>query len=323
MNYDSSTINNTSLKETENKPNSDISNEPIDNKLLFYNTESNAYNQINKYNNSILNKAKYRQNNDYFNYLISKKYKNSSSDQFKEDIHNNNSNNNYNNNIDNIDNNEKANSKIDSYDTNNIESRLNNINIGENKRDNDVQDTHSILQTIESEKRKLYDKFVSNKSSSFDANKWNNEYDKLNTLDKLNKYTDQRYRTNAKTNYDISSNNYNIDNKKDDYIKDKISINSEDNINNYDCIKNEIKNENNYVNNDNNNKTSPLPSTMNDNSKADTTKNKNNEEIKPYVHNYIKNNPNPNLYDMRYYQRLNSSKRVQELLGGLNVELLK
>jgi hypothetical protein len=48
---------------------------------------------------------------------------------------------------------------------------------------------------------------------------------------------------------------------------------------------------------------------------------KNDNDVGGYEHIYIKNNPNPNLYDMRYYQRLNSSKRVSDLLGGLNVEL--
>jgi len=76
--------------------------------------------------------------------------------------------------------------------TNDIENQLKNLNLNEKK--NELVKTY---EEIENEKRKLYNDFVNNKknNNAYDVNYWTQEYDKLNTLEKLNNYTTKRYNT--------------------------------------------------------------------------------------------------------------------------------
>jgi len=288
-----------SSKEKQNNYYNNIPIEKIDTKKLFYSTENSSYNHENDDKN--------KNNDNYIDYLIANKYKNNNTG------------------LDSLINNKGTNNgKKVTFDTysDGIENQLRNMNINEKK-----SEPSKTFQDIENEKRKLYNEFANNKKNSYDVNKWSKEYDKLNTLEKLNNYTSKRYNTS----FDFENENINInDNSKCISYDNQINNNTYNTLNNNDQknfnIKNEIKNNNNSLNtyNTNNNNISEINNTASPTplkSNTEKAQSKDDNGVKPYIHSYIKNNPNPNLYDMRYYQRLNSSKRVHELLGGLNTEL--
>ncbi|OUM65370.1 hypothetical protein PIROE2DRAFT_7671 [Piromyces sp. E2] len=273
-----------SIEKLNKNINNNIPNENLDTKRLFYSTENSSYNHGNY--SLMENNDKYKNNDEYNNYLLSNKYVNDSNKEL--------------NSTPRTINKEKKNEKKVTFYTPgaDIENQLKNMKI--NETNNEYAKT---FQDIENEKRKLYNDFVNNRKNPYDVNKWSQEYDKLNTLEKLNNYTSKRYNMSFDNNNESKSNNEN------------------GNFNSYNNEINNNHNSENDYNTQNNNtiskiNTTPLKSSFEKNQSKD-----NSSDVGPYIHSYIKNNPNPNLYDMRYYQRLNSSKRVQELLGGLNKEL--